>query len=333
MINEIFLENCGPLPELRWQPSPHINLVIGTNGSGKSILLKILYVVLRSTEEFQRGNRTDSFRQIVGEKLRGTFQLEQVGELVRKGADKLRVECTLENQKIHFSFSPSAVRGVGDISELVTNRAPLSFFLPPKEILSLTSIIKRTRLQDHLLGFDDTYLDLAVALEGKPYKGQVHAKLAEARQQLSALLHGRLEESGESWQFKEGNARHSIHLTAEGVRRLAPIDRLIGNRSLYPGSVLFIVEPEATLLPQAIVAFMEILHLLARQGIQIFLASHSYFVLKALYVISKREQVNIQVLSLVDGDTITADLSAEMPNNPIIDESISLYEKELDVEL
>lgn len=334
MIEEIFLENCGPIEEVRWQPSPHINLVIGTNGTGKSILLKMLYVVLRSTEEFQRGDRKDSFRQVVGEKLRHTFQVEKVGELVRKGADKLRLECTLNDQKVYFSFSPSAERGVGEISEIIKPRETLSFFLPPKEILTLTPIIRRSRLQDQLFGFDDTYLDLTIALEGEPLKGDTHTDLVKARQKLLDLFPGRLEQFGDSWQFKEGNAIYSIHVTAEGVKRLAMIDRLISNRSLHPGAVLFIDEPEATLHPQWIVAFMEILHLLASQGIQIFLASHSYFVLKALYVISKRENVNIQVLSLAEGtEPVATNLSEGMPDNPIINESIALYERELEVEL
>lgn len=334
MIHEFILENCGPIEKVRWCASPHINLIIGKNGAGKSILMKILYVTLRSTEAYQRGHSNDSFRQILGDKLRGTFQIEQVGDLVRKGTDRLRFECKLDNQKIHFSFSPSAVRGVGEVSEIIQPRSTLSLFLPPKEILSLTAIIKRSRLQDQLLGFDDTYLDLAIALEGEPMKGKVHANLAKARQQLSTLFHGRLEQLGDSWQFSEGNAKHSIHITAEGIKRLALIDRLIGNRSLYPGSVLFIDEPEAMLHPHAIVEFMEILHLLAGQGIQIFLASHSYFVLKALYVIAKRESVNIQVLSLLDKSPFTiGNLSEGMIENPIIDESIAIYEKEIDVEL
>ncbi|VAW39110.1 hypothetical protein MNBD_CHLOROFLEXI01-4635 [hydrothermal vent metagenome] len=335
MINKFILENCGPIEEIRWDPSSHINLVIGKNGTGKSILLKMLYVALRSTEEYKRGDSKDTFRQVVGRKLRDTFQVEPVGDLVKKGADRLKLECKLGGENIHFSFSPSAVRGVGEVSEIVEPSSALSLFLPPKEILSLTSIIKRTRLQDQLLGFDDTYLDLAIALEGDPQQGKVHRNLAEARQRLSTLFHGRLVQSGESWQFKEGNAKYSIHITAEGVKRLALIDRLISNRSLYPGSVLFIDEPEAMLHPHAIVEFMEILHLLAMQGIQIFMASHSYFVLKALYVISKREKdIDIKILSLISESTsVKANLSEGMPDNPIIDEAISIYEKEIDVEL
>jgi energy-coupling factor transporter ATP-binding protein EcfA2 len=335
MIKEFDLENCGPLGKIRWRVSPKINLVIGENGTGKSFLLKIIYAVLRSTEQYQRGDESSRFAQILGDKLRGTFQLEQIGDLVKKGTDRLRFECELEEQKISFSFSPRAVRGVGEISKIVKPRSDsLSLFLPPKEILSLTPIIKKSRLQDQIFGFDDTYLDLAIALEGEPSKGRTSDNLAEARKRLLELCKGKLEQSGESWVFREGHAKHPIHITAEGIKRLALIDRIIGNRSLTPGSVLFIDEPEATLHPKAVVTFMEILFLLATQDIQIFMASHSYFVLKSLYIIAKRECSHIQMLSLIGGSEYTiTDLSEEMPDNPIIDESIKMYEREIDVEL
>ncbi|HFC12718.1 MAG TPA: ATP-binding protein [Anaerolineae bacterium] len=336
MIKEFDLEDCGPIDDIHWNVSPHINLVIGKNGTGKSLILKMLYVVLRSIESYGRGDSTDSFKSIVGEKLRGTFQIDQVGNLVRKGGDRLRIECQLDDQKISFSFSSSAIRGVGDVSKIVQPSTSLSLFIPPKEILSLTQIIRRSRLQDQLLGFDDTYLDLTIALDGEPQKGRTSDNLANARKKLSNLFNGRLEKTGDgSWLFREGNAKYSIHITAEGIKRLVLIDRLISNRSLKPGSVLFIDEPEAMLHPNAIVEFMEILHLLAKQNIQIFLASHSYFVLKALYVIAKRDQVDIQVLSLTeDGKADTAvSLKNGMPDNPIIDESIAIYEREIDLAL
>ena len=126
MIQEFILENCGPIEKVQWRTSPHINLIIGKNGTGKSILMKMLYATLRSTEAYQRGHSSDSFKAILGDKLRGTFQVEQVGDLVRKGADRLSVECKLDDQKIYFSFSPSAVRGVGDVSEIVLPRSTLS---------------------------------------------------------------------------------------------------------------------------------------------------------------------------------------------------------------
>lgn len=336
MIKEFVLNNCGPLDKIHWQVSPNLNLILGHNGTGKSLILKFLYAILRATGEYQRGDSTASFKSILGDKLRGTFQVDQVGEIVKKGKgkQKLKCECHLDNQVINFTFSPSAVLSAGDVSEMVKPTKSLPIFLPPKEILSITPVIERSRMVDKLKGFDNTYLELAFALKGEPQKGQTYANLVRARNQLSELFHGRLIQDGDTWQFKEGNTKHSIHMTAEGVKRLALIDRLIGNRSLYPGVVLFIDEPEAMLHPKAIVEFMEILYLLAIQDIQIFMATHSYFVLKALYIIARREKTDIHCLSLnINEPPSFANLKEGIPDNPIINETISLYEKEIDVEL
>ncbi len=335
-IQEFILENCGPLEKIHWCVSPNINLIIGENGTGKSLLLKILYAALRSTEAYQRGDDKRSFTQILGERLRGTFQLEQIGDLVRKGTDRLRFECKFEAQQVYFSFTPSAARGVREVSEIIETRAnALSLFLPPKEILSLMAVIKKSRLQDQIFGFDDTYLDLAIALEGIPRQEKdIQSNFAQARNQLSEIYKGKVIRVGGNWLFKQGNTKYSIHTTAEGVKRLALLDILISNHSLTPGSVLFIDEPEAMLHPKAITGFMEILYLLSSQGTQIFMASHSYFVLKLLYIIAKRENLNIQVLSLTSNSQPTIEnLREGIPDNPIIDESIALYERELDVEL
>ena len=336
MIKGFVLENCGPIKRVKWKVSPNINLIIGPNGSGKSLLLKMLYVVTRATEGYQRGDDTRSFRQILNEKLQGTFQLEHIGDLVRKGnQNRLRCDCKLDEQQIYFSFTRSAEHGVGEVSKIITPRKDtISIFLPPKEILSLTSVIETSRLQARLFGFDDSYLDLVIATKRPPRKGNNYPDLVQARKELSKLLHGRLEGEDKRWIFKEGQIKHPIQITAEGTKRLALFDRLIGNRTLTPNSILFVDEPEATLHPLAVVAFMEILYLLSKSGIQVFLASHSYFVLKSLYIIAKRESINIQTLSFIDtSESTITDLHKEMPDNPIIDASIALYEDEIDVEL
>lgn len=67
---------------------------------------------------------------------------------------------------------------------------------------------------------------------------------------------------------------------------------------------------------------------LARYGMQFFIASHSYFVIKKLLVAASQEKMSIPVISF-DGDIMVSDLRDGMPENPIIDESVRLYEQEL----
>jgi predicted ATPase len=108
------------------------------------------------------------------------------------------------------------------------------------------------------------------------------------------------------------------------------LDTLLGNRYLTRESVIFIDEPESALHPVAISSLMEIIAALADGGIQFFIATHSYFVVKKLALIAQAQQLSIPVLSSVDGTWQQDDLQQGMPPNPIIDESIHLYEQEVE---
>jgi hypothetical protein len=64
---------------------------------------------------------------------------------------------------------------------------------------------------------------------------------------------------------------------------------------------------------------------------QIFIASHSYFVIKKLFLIAQEQQISIPVLSYQNNEWVQSDLKDGMPDNPIINESIALYEQEVDL--
>lgn len=135
------------------------------------------------------------------------------------------------------------------------------------------------------------------------------------------------------WIFVKGKAKHPISVTAEGVKKIAILDRLLGNRMITPGSILFIDEPESALHPQAIVQFIDMLHLLVEEGVQIFMATHSYFVLKKLHLLTFHDKRSIYVNSLSEGQSTLNDLQDGMPDNPIVNTSIELYEKEMEASL
>jgi len=123
-------------------------------------------------------------------------------------------------------------------------------------------------------------------------------------------------------------------MTAEGVKKIAILDTLLGNRYLSPKSIVFIDEPESALHPKAIYDLLEIVALLAERGIQFFLASHSYFVVKKLFLIAQEREMSIPIISdRGNGEWVSADLKNGMPDNPIINESIRIYEEEVELSL
>jgi len=71
---------------------------------------------------------------------------------------------------------------------------------------------------------------------------------------------------------------------------------------LTPESILFIDEPEAALHPEAVIKFLDMLALLADQGMQIFMATHSYFVLKKLQILTVQKALSPYPLCLCPAD-------------------------------
>jgi len=332
VLDKIEIKNFGPLAELNWPDLGPINLVIGENGSGKTFLLKALYSSIRTLEEYKRGNEQSTAAEILAKKLYWTFQADKIGDLVTKGADAaLSCKVQLDTCDFIYTFGKDTTKQISSLENHVLPRSSNSVFLPAKEVLSLHHIILKSREQDKAFGFDDTYLDLARALRQPLRGGRNRAKFADSRRKLEKVLGGKVEydETSRLWQFRKGKQRFPIGVTAEGIKKIAILDTLLGNRYLDTDSIIFIDEPESALHPVAVSQLLDIVAVLAKVGIQFFLASHSYFVVKKLFLIAQENGISIPVISADNGQWTVEDLKEGMPENPIIDESIRLYEEEV----
>jgi AAA15 family ATPase/GTPase len=336
MLNRIELTNFGPLTQIDWKHLGGINLVIGANDTGKTFLLKALYTGVRTLEEYKRGNDPRTAAEILADKLHWTFEAEKIGDLVTKGAEgPLCCSLSLDDNQFRYSFGKDTTKQIVIQENHTKPRKSNSIFLPAKEVLSIHNIILRSREEWREFGFDDTYLDLARALRPLPKGGKTSAKFAKPRQNLEEILAGKVEFDEKSgWQFKKGNQKFPIGVTAEGIKKIAILDTLLGNGYCRAESIIFFDEPEAALHPVAITRLLDIVAILAESGIQFFLASHSYFVVKKLFLIAQKENLSIPVISAdADGSWEYADLKDGMPDNPIINESIELYKEEVELAL
>lgn len=385
MINSVELKNFGPIEQLDWQNLGKINLIIGSNGCGKSFILKGLYSAMKTIEEYKRGDNPETDFDILWRKLYWTFQAEKIGDLVSNRSEQLlSFKMLFDDKELSYSFDKNTEK-LNSIVNQVPSRSDNSIYLPAKEVLSLFHIILSSRESSKYFGFDDTYSDLAKALLVKNYQlkamisifksasqnarkfydeafnlesekldalnidnfesfnAKINDKLNElsnlskkfqtCQQKLFEMLGGKIEYNYENnrWYFKKNEQYFSMGETAEGIKKIGVLDTLLENEYLSQYSIIFIDEPEANLHPTAISQLLDIIALLAEHGMQFFLASHSYFVVKKLFLIAQEKQMSIPVLSYQDNEWVQSDLKDDMPDNPIIDESIKLYEQQLDM--
>ena len=82
--------------------------------------------------------------------------------------------------------------------------------------------------------------------------------------------------------------------------------------------------------PTAIVELLDIIYVLSQAGIQFFLATHSYYVIKKLLLIANKNQMHIPTLMANENGEWeqTCLLEDGLPETEIINESIRLFEQE-----
>lgn len=333
-IDSLKLHSYGMINDFSCDNFSNINLIIGNNGAGKTCLLKSMYTAVKSLEEYKRGDDIRSINDILAEKLRWTFQTDKLGDIVTKPVkDSLSFEMAYDDNNLSYSFSKDAMGKIMQLDNRIGNKEGNSIFIPAKEVLSLYSIILKSREVDKSFGFDDTYYDLVKALRIAPRRGKNYSVFAKSRKMLSDIIDGKVDFDDEKgkWEYKKGNIKFSIGVTSEGIKKISILDRLLANSYLDDTSILFIDEIESALHPSAISKLLDMIDIIANQmGIQVFIASHSYFVIKKLRLIAMKRKQSVMCISLNGENAVVDDLKDIMPQNSIIDESIRLYEEEIE---
>lgn len=335
-IEELQLKNFGIVGDFYCDQFSNINLIIGENGTGKTFLLKALYSAVKAMEEYKRGDDISPMNDILSEKLRWTYQVDKLGDIVSKTAeDGLDFNMKMDKTYLEYRFSKSAASKVGIVGTSSNGKEGDSIFIPAKEVLSLFSVILKSREIDKAFGFDDTYYDLAKALRISPSLGKNYTVFANSRKVVSEVIDGKVDydQNGGKWYYKnKKKQKFSIGATSEGVKKIAIMDRLLANGYLGRNSIIFIDEIESALHPKAVCQFLDMIDNIANEmGLQVFITSHSYFVIKKLLLIALKKANTVSCISLNKGQEVKiCDLHDGMPDNSIIDTSIQLYEQEIE---
>ena len=258
-----------------------INLLIGENGSGKSQILKLLYASIESNNEIVLESEESEYekRRIIAKNLSDIFKTTQLGNLVNKDKKESKVTVDLNAYKISYKFKSGTKKEVDKHledfkQEFIMKKA---IFIPAKEVLSFFKGF-RIMYEKKYLEFDKTYYNLCKALEEPLAKEK---KLQNIVEKLEIILDGKIEIIDGSFYLITNDRKYEISLIAEGLRKIGMLSYLLSNEALDSQSILFWDEPEANMHPKLIDDIVSLLVILSNKGIQVFISTHSPYVIES----------------------------------------------------
>ena len=296
MLKQMTIKNMTTFQEAKLKFSDGLNVIIGENGSGKSHILKAAYSTIAASAEEGRklipGEPTKLLLQKkFATKLMSVFRPDSLGRLARRKQGRERCELSFVFSDLdlttRFSFATSSKTDV-QIDQLpVTWEFHSPVFLPTRELLTIYPGFV-SMYENHYLDFEETYRDTCLLLGAPALKGPREKQITSLLKPLETAMGGTivLDKSGRFYLSIPGQGKMEMFLVAEGLRKLAMLARLIGTGSLLDKGYLFWDEPEANLNPKLVKVIAEVILHLCRNGIQVFIATHSLFLLRELEILS-----------------------------------------------
>lgn len=305
MLNFLKLKNFTVFKNADMKFAPGLNVIVGENGTGKTHILKAAYsavfVSAKGEKESGSPNPVKSYLQkIVADKLSAVFRSDSLGRLVsrdRSGQEGGEVGCSFSEEKQNFSFSfniKSKKVSLSNIPSAWVQELPV--YLPTRELLTIypgfVSLYETTHLP-----FEETWRDTCILL-GSPLTKEYPDKLLDP---LEEVMGGKVElDNAGRFGLNMAGYGMEMHLVAEGLRKLAMIARLLATGHLDKG-FLFWDEPDANLNPRIIKMIAHTILHLCKRGIQIFIATHSLFLLRELDILlhhSEFKEISSQYIGL-----------------------------------
>ena len=312
-LTNIEADNFTVFDDIKIPFNKGLNILVGENGMGKTHVMKLAYAACQASKH------DVSFSQ----KTTMLFRPDQssIGRLVNRkknGKNTAKVSVGSDTAKIGMTFSTKTKKWDAEITTEEKWEKQMSdltsVFIPAKEILSnawnLDAAVKMGNVE-----FDDTYLDIL--------------------QQISS---GKVTLHEDRFYLKPGTqAKLEFNLVAEGLRKIALLWQLIKNGTLEKGSVLFWDEPEANINPKYIPVLAELLIMLEKEGVQIFVSTHDYFLSKYIEI-KRKSDSNVQYISLYKDEMskVQCEIAKEfelLEHNTIMDTFRQLYREEIGVVL
>lgn len=330
-IRKIELENITVFDKMDIEFTNGVNIFVGENGTGKTHIMKLLYSACQAVKH------DVSFSQKTVRVFRpdGSNIQRLVARKNKGGTASVKI-CSDESN-ISMKFTTQTKKWNAEVRNEEKWEQQLSdlssIFIPAKEILSNAYNLTEAVLKGNV-DFDDTYLDIIASAKVNVSPGKDSSERKKYLDILQKISDGKVAVENERFYLKPGSqAKIEFHLVAEGLRKIALLWQLIKNGTLEKGAVLFWDEPEANINPIHIPVIVDLLLLLQREGVQIFVSTHDYFVAK-YFDVRKVQEDKIKFHSFYREDKHKISYEhqksfSELEHNTIMDTFMKLYHEEI----
>ncbi len=216
MIAGIEIENFTAFGSLPLSLSPRVNVIIGSNGTGKTHLLKAIYALALAGEPSADGRSNKEAAAEISNKLLRLFSPDEsrIGALRANGA-KAPSRLSLvgsDDSRVAISFGSRSQVVQIKVDAHGTGHELRPVFIPTKEVLSLVRGMRhpqhdRTTVE---MIFDDSYIDLAEVLVRPSFEDAASSlaedpRLSSAIRALVSLVGGRyIWTGGSAFRFEPG---------------------------------------------------------------------------------------------------------------------------------
>jgi energy-coupling factor transporter ATP-binding protein EcfA2 len=300
MLKKLKVDHFTVFSQATLNFAPGLNVIIGENGLGKTHILKLAYSLLAASAEGGKKYKGESptknlLQGRIAEKLINVFRPESLGRLAQRKQGRERCAVTAGfidtrlNTALSFATQSRSEVKIDKLPKKWLSKPPV--FLPTRELLSLYPNFISV-YENHYLEIEETYRDTCLLLGSPPVKGPREKRVSALVAPIEEIMGGKvyLDKNGRFYLSIPGKGNMEIPLVAEGWRKLGMVASLIATGSLLDKGYLFWDEPETNLNPKLIKLMAEVILHLCRNGIQVFIATHSLFLLRELELLGNKQE-------------------------------------------
>ena len=334
-IDKMHVRNITVFEEIDIEFCNGINIFIGENGTGKTHLLKMLYEIpimrlleynLRVGDKTIDATRIYSNLLFVGQK---EIRRGETTGVCRLYFDQSYYELTLKSDGSNYFSGNEQHKLKLECDEEFAKMFSRAVFIPSKDMLTHSrGLLSMSEKYSKDMPFEGTLLEI-IKKAGQWKVDRVPDIVIKILPLLEDVIEGTIVYENDTFYIlKRDGSKVDFFLEAEGHKKIGLLWQLLMNESIAKGTTLIWDEPEANLNPKLVPVVAKVLLELARNDVQIFIATHDYNLMKYISILKQHDD-QVAFFSLFkSGASVTYENAVSydlLKNNAIVDANTKMY--------